>query len=162
MIDDRRAPSSPAGGTEPVLELRGVDKRFGDHHAVRSMDLAIPPGSTYGLLGPNGAGKTTTIRMALDILRPDAGEVRLFGRPRDRDTLDRVGYLPEERGVYKRMRVDRLLTFLAELKGVPPRESRARIDRWLERFELADRAQSRVQELSKGMQQKLQFIGAIL
>jgi ABC-2 type transport system ATP-binding protein len=146
----------------PVIELSGVEKRFDTHLAVKSMDLVIPRGSTYGLLGPNGAGKTTMIRMALGLFEPSAGRIRVFGEPVGPHVLDRIGYLPEERGLYRRMTVRRVLTFLAELKGVHARDSRPRIDSWLERLSLADRATARVQELSKGMQQKIQFIGAIL
>ena len=147
---------------EPAIELRGVCKTFGDFQAVKPLDLVIPQGATYGLLGPNGAGKTTAIRMILRILTPDAGHIRILGEPQSQRGLDRIGYLPEERGVYRRMKVRRLLSFFAELKGIPPRVSRPRITEWLERLELADRADAKVQELSKGMQQKIQFIGAIL
>ncbi|MGH7543602.1 MAG: ABC transporter ATP-binding protein [Gemmatimonadota bacterium] len=129
---------------------------------MRDLDLAVPEASTYGFLGPNGAGKTTTIRILLRILEADQGEVRLFGVPPERGILNRIGYLPEERGLYRRMRVRELLVFLAELKGLRPRVARPRIDRWLERFELAGRAGDRVHDLSKGMQQKLQFIAAVL
>lgn len=145
-----------------AIELVGVTKRYGDFTAVRDLDLRVPVGATYALLGPNGAGKTTSIRMILRIIEESAGDVRVLGGPVDRAALDRIGYLPEERGVYKKMTVRRLLTFLAELKGVRRRESRPRIDHWLERLELADRRDARVEELSKGMQQKLQFIGTIL
>jgi ABC-2 type transport system ATP-binding protein len=145
-----------------AIELAGVTKKYGEFVAVRDLDLRVPLGSTYALLGPNGAGKTTTIRMILRIIEESTGQVRVFGQPVDRSVLDRVGYLPEERGVYKKMSVRRLLTFLAELKGVKPRDSRGRIDQWLERLELADRRDARVEELSKGMQQKIQFIATIL
>ena len=146
----------------PAVELRGVSKSYDTFQAVKPLDLVVPRGATYGLLGPNGAGKTTTIRMTLRILQPDTGEVRILGKPQSQEGLDRVGYLPEERGLYKRMRVRKLLSFLAELKGVAPRDSKPRIQQWLERMELADRAESKVQELSKGNQQKIQFIGSIL
>ncbi|HUF12961.1 MAG TPA: ATP-binding cassette domain-containing protein [Longimicrobiales bacterium] len=145
-----------------MIELVGVRKTFGGKAAVAGLDLRIPRGSTYGLLGPNGAGKTTTIRMLLQILEPDSGEIRIGGEPVTRDRLDRVGYLPEERGVYKRMQVGRLLSFFAETKGVRPADSKPLIRQWLERLDLADRIDARVQELSKGMQQKIQFIAAIL
>jgi ABC-2 type transport system ATP-binding protein len=145
-----------------AVELRGVSKSYDEFQAVKPLDLVVPRGATYGLLGPNGAGKTTTIRMTLRILEPDTGTVMILGAPQSQDGLDRIGYLPEERGLYKRMKVRRLLSFLAELKGVRPRDSKQRIDRWLERFDLADRAEAKVQELSKGMQQKVQFIGAVL
>ncbi|HEY8485409.1 MAG TPA: ATP-binding cassette domain-containing protein [Longimicrobiales bacterium] len=150
------------GDAAPVVELRGVRKRFGNREAVQGLELVIPRGATYGLLGPNGAGKTTAIRMLLRILEPDAGEIRVFGEPVSQAALDRIGYVPEERGLYRRMRVRRLLAFLAELKGIPARESARRIEHWLERMGLADRAEARVQELSKGNQQKLQFIAAVL
>jgi ABC-2 type transport system ATP-binding protein len=146
----------------PAIELRGVRKSYGDFEAVKPLDLVIPRGATYGLLGPNGAGKTTTIRMILRIIETDAGSVHILGEPQSQRGLDRVGYLPEERGVYRRMRVRRLLSFFAELKGIPARDSRPRIDHWLERLELGNWAEAKVQELSKGMQQKIQFIGAIL
>ena len=145
-----------------AIELNGVVKRYGDFEAVRGVDLRVPVGSTYGLLGPNGAGKTTSIRMILAIIEPTAGEIRVLGQKVGREVLDRVGYLPEERGVYKKMTVRRLLSFLAELKGVSPRESAPRIDRWLERFEMGQWRDSRLEELSKGMQQKIQFISTVL
>jgi ABC-2 type transport system ATP-binding protein len=146
----------------PAIELVGLNKSFDGKAAVRDMSLTIPRGSTYGLLGPNGAGKTTTIRMALRILDPDSGQIRILGEKLKQDSLKVMGYLPEERGIYRQMRVKRLLQFFAELKGMPARESSGRITSWLERFELADRANSKVQELSKGNQQKIQFISAIL
>ncbi|MGH7447856.1 MAG: ABC transporter ATP-binding protein [Longimicrobiales bacterium] len=145
-----------------AVELCGVSKSYDGFQAVEALDLVVPRGATYGLLGPNGAGKTTAIRMTLRILQPDTGEILILGRPQSQEGLDRIGYLPEERGVYRRMKVRKLLSFFAELKGVSPRDSRPRIDRWLERMELTDRADARVQELSKGMQQKIQFIGAIV
>ncbi|MEX1184167.1 MAG: ATP-binding cassette domain-containing protein [Gemmatimonadota bacterium] len=145
-----------------AVELRTVSKSYDTFQAVKPLDLVVPVGATYALLGPNGAGKTTTIRMIMRILQPDRGDILLFGRPQSQAGLDRIGYLPEERGVYKRMKVRKLLSFFAELKGVAPRDSRPRIDHWLERMELTDRADAKVQELSKGMQQKVQFIGAIL
>ncbi|MGK7312235.1 MAG: ABC transporter ATP-binding protein [Candidatus Longimicrobiales bacterium M2_2A_002] len=148
--------------TQPVIELFSVTKNYGDFTAVRDLSLAIPRGATYGLLGPNGAGKTTTIRMILRIIEETTGEIRILGDPVSREVLDRVGYLPEERGIYKRMTVGRLLTFLAELKGVASSESAPRIDRWLERLELLEWKESKVENLSKGMQQKLQFIATIL
>jgi ABC-2 type transport system ATP-binding protein len=145
-----------------AVELRGVAKSYDTFQAVKPLDLSVPRGSTYGLLGPNGAGKTTTIRMIMRILQPDHGEIRVLGEPLSQEGLDRIGYLPEERGVYRRMKVRALLSFFGELKGVRPRDARPRIDRWLERLDLLDRADARLQELSKGMQQKVQFIGAIL
>lgn len=126
------------------------------------LDLSVPRGATYGLLGPNGAGKTTTIRIILGILEPDAGQVRVLGSDLHRPILDRIGYLPEERGLYRRMKVLDVLMFFAELKGMRREASRPRATAWLERMGLAERAADKVQDLSKGMQQKLQFIAAVL
>ena len=149
--------------TTPILVLDGVTKRFSGHTAVDGLSLAIPPGVIYGLLGPNGAGKTTTIRMILDIIRPDAGSVRLFGETgRARDHSARVGYLPEERGLYRKMRVVDVLVFLAEMKGIERRVARARALAWLERLGLGPWRLRRIDELSKGMQQKVQFISTLL
>jgi ABC-2 type transport system ATP-binding protein len=127
----------------------------------------VPRGSVYGLLGPNGAGKTTTIRMILDIIAPDAGSITIFGRPnRDSGLLDQVGYLPEERGLYRKMQVRRVLRFLAELKGLRNVDADKRIDEWLERFGLTtkerDWGNAKIDELSRGMQQKVQFISTLL
>jgi len=149
-----------------AIDIRNVVKRYDQHVAVRDLSLQVPRGSVYGLLGPNGAGKTTTIRMILDIILPDSGSISIFGRPNtDPGILDKVGYLPEERGLYKKMQVRRVLLFLAELKGIRPADATKRIDEWLERFSLnTDRnwGDARVDELSRGMQQKVQFIATLL
>jgi ABC-2 type transport system ATP-binding protein len=145
-----------------ILELRSITKRFDKFTAVDDLSFVIPKGSVYGLLGPNGAGKTTSIRMTIGITLPDSGEVRLFGEPFRREQLQRVGYLPEERGLYKRMKIHDLLVFLAQLKGVNAGEAGKRATRWLDRLELGKWAQSKAEELSKGMQQKVQFIAAVL
>ena len=150
-----------------AIDIRNVQKRYAEHVAVRDLSLQVPRGTVYGLLGPNGAGKTTTIRMILDIILPDSGTIAIFGRPNtERGLLDRVGYLPEERGLYKKMQVRRILLFLAELKGIRPAEANGRIDAWLERFSLStgDRnwGDAGVDELSRGMQQKVQFIATLL
>ena len=145
-----------------AVRLSDIRKTFEGVVAVDALNLAIPSGSTYGVLGPNGAGKTTTIRMILRIIDADTGTIDIFGQPLAPAALDRIGYLPEERGIYKNMKLRRLLTFFAELKGMSARDSKPRIMQWLERFDLADRAESRVKELSKGNQQKVQFISAIL
>jgi ABC-2 type transport system ATP-binding protein len=150
-----------------AIDIKNVVKRYEEHVAVRDLSLQVPVGSVYGLLGPNGAGKTTTIRMILDIILPDGGSIQLFGQPNTaRRVLDRVGYLPEERGLYKKMQVRRVLLFLAELKGLTPKVAGPRIDEWLERFSLSggDRnwGDAKVDELSRGMQQKVQFIAALL
>jgi len=147
---------------EPILELVDVKKSYGDFAAVAGVSMAVPPGSIFGLLGPNGAGKTTTIRMIMDIIAPDAGEVRFFGHPRTENDLGRIGYLPEERGLYRKMTVVDQLLFLAEIRGLPGRDALPEIERWLERFELASWGKKKVEELSKGMQQKVQLIGTVL
>ncbi len=147
----------------PILVVDRVTKRFSGHVAVDALSLEIPSGVIYGLLGPNGAGKTTTIRMIMDIYEPDAGVVRVFGAPGGgRDHSARIGYLPEERGLYPKMRVLDVLVFLAEAKGVTRRAARAKALDWLERLGLADWRLRRVNELSKGMQQKVQFISTLL
>ncbi len=150
-----------------AIKVRGVSKRYAEHVAVRDLNLDVPAGTVYGLLGPNGAGKTTTIRMLLDIIAPDEGTIEILGRSnRERGAIDRVGYLPEERGLYKKMEVNRVLQFLAELKGVPARDAKLRIGEWMERLSLKtaekDWGKSKVDELSRGMQQKVQFIGTLL
>lgn len=144
------------------IRLRGVTKRFGTHTAVSSLDLEIPQGTVYGLLGPNGSGKTTTIRMMMGILIPDEGEVALFGKPPGVEGNSRVGYLPEERGVYRKMKILDLLVFLGEIRGLDRGEARRRGTTWLERLDLGEWAGKRTQDLSKGMQQKVQFIGTVL
>ncbi len=141
----------------PLLELHGVSKAYGAKQAVRDVTLRIPRGSIYGFLGPNGAGKTTTIRGIMRIVLPDSGEITMAGRPLDRRSLDAIGYLPEERGLYRKMKCREQLAYLAELKGVPHREALARADAWLDRMDLGDYRDKRVDSLSKGMQQKIQF-----
>lgn len=150
-----------------AVEIRNVSKRYADHVAVKEMSLAIPSGTVFAVLGPNGAGKTTTIRMIMNILRPDSGSIAVLGLPLGAAGLsDRLGYLPEERGLYRRMSVRQVLTFLGSLKNVPKRDLNRRIDAWLERFDLrgggSDWSDARVEQLSRGMQQKVQFIAALL
>ena len=146
----------------PTLELQAVSKSFGDLTAVNGVSFAVPQGTIYGLLGPNGSGKTTTLRMIMDIIAPDSGLVLLNGHPRHRTDLARVGYLPEERGLYRKMTVIDQLAFLAELHGIRRREALPTIESWLERVDLAEWGKKKVEELSKGMQQKIQLIGTIL
>jgi ABC-2 type transport system ATP-binding protein len=148
--------------SESPIVLEGVTKRFGAHTAVDSLDLEIPKGSVYGLLGPNGSGKTTTIRMMMGILLPDEGRVSLFGRAPGVAQNTRVGYLPEERGVYRKMKVKDLLVFLGEIRGLDRPDAARRASEWLDRLELDAWAEKRTQDLSKGMQQKVQFIGTVL
>src|ERR1700745_2731643 len=119
--------------TDNTVEIENVTKRYAAHVAVNNLTLRVPKGSVYGLLGPNGAGKTTTIRMILNIIAPDSGKIHIFGRPsNDTKITERLGYLPEERGLYRKMQVRRVLKFLAELKGVRGKEADRRIDEWLE------------------------------
>lgn len=153
--------------TSLAVDIRSVVKRYAGHVAVRDLSLQVPTGSVYGLLGPNGAGKTTTIRMLLNIIAPDEGSIQVLGASNTvSKVMDRVGYLPEERGLYKKMQVRRLLRFLGELKGVRGSDAEKRIDGWLERLSLKtsekDWGLSKVDELSRGMQQKVQFIGTLL
>jgi ABC-2 type transport system ATP-binding protein len=145
-----------------AVKIEGIRKSYGKVEAVKRLDLEVPAGTVYGLLGRNGAGKTTTIRMLMDILAPDAGTIRIYDRPMGPAVRDRIGYLPEERGLYPKMKVNDVLQFLAAIHGVSRAASQPRIDRWLERLELGEWKGKKVQELSKGMQQKVQFIGTIL
>ena len=145
-----------------AVRLEGVTKRFGKHTAVSGLDLEVPQGVIYGLLGPNGSGKTTTIRMIMGILHPDEGRVSLFGADADETRRRSVGYLPEERGVYRKMKCLDLIVFLAEIRGVPRGEGRRRGQAWLDRLGLAEWADKKVEDLSKGMQQKIQFIGTVI
>jgi len=144
-----------------VIQLANVNKRFGALHAVRNVSFEIQRGQVCGFLGPNGAGKSTTIRMIMSILLPDSGVISVLGGSA-LDAKDRIGYLPEERGLYRKMRVADFLRFMAKLKGISRADADARIRSWLERVELPNVSQKRCEELSKGMQQKLQFIGAVL
>lgn len=146
----------------PILELRNVRKAYGDFVAVKDVSMSVPAGSIFGLLGPNGAGKTTTIRMIMNIVPQDSGEVFVFGHPRKPEDLRRIGYLPEERGLYRKMTVIDQLLFLAEIRGLKPAQIRPEIERWLERVDLAKWSKSKVEELSKGMQQKVQLIGTVI
>jgi ABC-2 type transport system ATP-binding protein len=143
-----------------VIELENVTKTFTNHIAVDNLDLRVPSGTIYGFIGPNGSGKTTTLRMIMNILYPDRGSIRILGREQVGGMLDAVGYLPEERGLYKKMKVRELIGFYGELKHVakPLKEA----DHWLERFDLANWAGKKVETLSKGMSQKVQFIISII
>jgi len=142
--------------------VRSVRKRFGNFCAVDGVEMGVPPGVIYGLLGPNGAGKTTTIRMILGIFLPDEGSIDVFGKPMDDAARDRIGYLPEERGLYRKMKVRDLLMFFARSHGLSQKEAAERVNGWLERVELPQVARKKVEELSKGMQQKIQLISTIL
>ncbi len=145
-----------------ALETENISKRFGDFYAVKHLSFKIPESSIYSLLGPNGAGKTTTIRMVMNIIIPDEGTIKVLNRKMDEAMKSRIGYLPEDRGLYPKMKVGELLLFLAELKGLQKHEVRKKIDHWLERFDLADWKLKKVETLSRGMQQKIQFIATII
>lgn len=145
-----------------TLRVKNVSKRFGDFTAVEDLSFEIRPGRVFGFLGPNGAGKTTTIRMIVGITVPDSGTIEIFGKPMSPQMQNRIGYLPEERGLYKKMKVVEQLRYFAALKGVPSGEIDGRIDRWLGRMELSEWKTKKTTDLSKGMQQKIQFIATVL
>lgn len=145
-----------------ILAYRGVSKHFGQHRALDDVSLDVVPGEVFGLLGPNGAGKTTLIRIGLDILRADQGEVLLFGAPPRPESLDRTAYLPEERGVYRRARVSELLQYLGLLKGLSRNDARLATGHWLERVGMLHVADDRVESLSKGMTQKIQIAACLM
>lgn len=144
-----------------VLELSGVCKKFGAFTAVDDMSFVIPRGSVHGFLGPNGAGKTTTIRMILDILKPDSGTINILGAPAALQVRHRIGYLPEEKGLYKKMRVWAVISYFATLKGMDRRTARRRAFELLDTYGLQDFAQAPVESLSKGMSQKVQVLSAV-
>ena len=144
------------------VEISHVVKTFGSVRAVDDASFAVEKGEIFGLLGPNGAGKTTCIRVILDIFKPDRGEVVVLGGPMTEAKKDRIGYMPEDRGLYQDINLDRCLTYLASLKGMEPAEARRQIGEYLERFDLAAYKQKKVKELSKGMQQKAQLITTLI
>jgi ABC-2 type transport system ATP-binding protein len=146
----------------PTISIDHITKTFGEFAAVSDLSLTVRAGRIYGLLGPNGAGKTTTIRMIVNITAPDSGRVEVFGQRITPELQDRIGYLPEERGLYKKMKVGDQLKFFAALKNVTGKEADNRVDRWLERLKLTEWKTKKSSELSKGMQQKIQFISAII
>jgi ABC-2 type transport system ATP-binding protein len=146
----------------PVVQLAGVTKAYENKVAVDNLSLSIDAGQMFGLLGPNGAGKTSSIRMMMGITIPDSGRVSLFGKPFERESLNRVGYLPEERGLYKKMKVIDQLIFFGQLHGLSREEARKRATGWAGRMEIADALPRKTEELSKGMQQKIQFIASLL
>src|ERR1039457_5944974 len=146
----------------PVVELAGVTKAYENKVAVSNLSLSIHAGQIFGLLGPNGAGKTSSIRMMMGITLPDSGSISLFDKPFDRQSLEQVGYLPEERGLYKKMKVLDQLVFFGQLHGLTAGEAEKPAGAWAARMEIADALQKKTQELSKGMQQKIQFIATLL
>jgi ABC-2 type transport system ATP-binding protein len=143
-----------------AVEIHEVTKTFGPHKAVDGLSLAVPRGCVYGFIGPNGSGKTTTLRMIMNIIPADCGTIRVFGEPRHGAATDQIGYLPEERGLYKKMKVAEILRFYGRLKN--GKNLKATVNHWLERFELSDWANKKVETLSKGMSQKVQFIAAVI
>jgi ABC-2 type transport system ATP-binding protein len=146
----------------PIVELQHVRKAYDTKVAVADLSFSIEPGSMFGLLGPNGSGKTSSIRMMIGMTVPDAGSVSLFGQPFQREHLKRVGYLPEERGLYKKMKVMDQLIFLGELHGLDATTASKRAHVWCERMEITEAIPKKTEELSKGMQQKIQFIATLL
>lgn len=145
-----------------AIAVHEVSKRFGEHQAVDAVSIAVPEGSIYGFIGPNGSGKTTTIRMIMNIIVPDSGRIEVLGRGSAAEVRDDVGYLPEERGLYKKMTVQRVLRYYGQLKGKPAAEIDTEIKAWLERLQLSEWADKKVEQLSKGMAQKVQFIAAVV
>lgn len=145
-----------------LLQVSNIRKEYGGMAAVDDLSLSVPAGVIYGIIGPNGAGKTTTIRMLMNITMPDSGEILFEGRPLDDSFRNVVGYLPEERGLYKKMTLEETAVYLAELKSYPRARTLAQLGAWLERVGLSDYRKRKVEELSKGMQQKLQFVTTIL
>ena len=145
-----------------MLSIENVTKRYDGHTAVDDISLVIEPGGVFGLLGPNGAGKTTIIRMVMNIIEPDEGKISIFGEPLSEKTKEKVGYLPEERGMYRKMKVLEHLVFLGEIKGISSSVANERSRKWLEKLGLAEWRDKTVESLSKGMQQKIQFISTVL
>lgn len=145
-----------------TLRVSDVTKKYGDFTAVEALSFDVQAGRVFGFLGPNGAGKTTTIRMIVGITAPDSGHIELFGKPMSPSLQDRIGYLPEERGLYKKMKIVDQLRYFAALKDVTGADADRRIDRWLERMDLAQWKNKKTTDLSKGMQQKIQFISTVL
>jgi len=145
-----------------IVSVNSVRKKFGDFQAVDGVSFSVPKGSIYGLLGPNGAGKTTTIRMILGIFFPDEGDIRIFGGALDDAARDRIAYLPEERGLYRKMKVKDLLTFFGRSHGLNRKQALDKVSHWLDKVELPQVARKKVEELSKGMQQKIQLLATIL
>ena len=145
-----------------ILETKEVSKSYSSHKVLDKVSISIKEGEIFGLLGPNGAGKTTLIRMINQITAPDEGEILFFGNKLKREDIKNIGYLPEERGLYKKMKVGEQAIYLAELKGLSKKEAKKRLEYWFERFEICDWWNKRIEELSKGMAQKIQFITTIL
>jgi ABC-2 type transport system ATP-binding protein len=144
------------------IEVSQIAKSFGDTHAVVDVSFDVKRGEIFGLLGPNGAGKTTAIRILLDIFQPDRGKVSIFGGPMSEEKKDRIGYMPEDRGLYQDIPLERCLLYMASLKGIPDQQARENLNEYLERFDLIEHKGKKIKELSKGMQQKAQIINTLL
>ena len=147
---------------EKAISVKNIRKNFGQVEAVRDVSFEVAPGEIFGMLGPNGAGKTTSIRIMLDIFKANAGEVSVLGGEINAEKKNRIGYLPEERGLYKDMKLEPTLVYLATLKGVDEKEARTRLEIWLKRLDLYDHRHKKIQDLSRGMQQKAQFIATLI
>ena len=147
---------------EPTISVDQISKQFGEVKAVHDVSFEVYPGEIFGLLGPNGAGKTTSIRMILDIFKPDSGDIKLFGGNMTESLKNRIGYLPEERGLYKDLKLEIALMYLATLKGLDRKTAHIRLETWLKRFDLYDHRHKKVQDLSRGMHQKAQFIATLI
>ncbi|MBM2816871.1 MAG: transporter protein [Ignavibacteria bacterium] len=145
-----------------ILKIQSITKKFGTHFAVNGVSFSVEKGSIFGLLGPNGAGKTTTLRMMTNVLMPDSGTIEIFGVPAGYATQDRIGYLPEERGLYKKIKVIDQLIYFGQLKGMSRGDATIKAKYWLKRLDAGDWEKKKIQELSKGMAQKVQFISTIL
>ena len=145
-----------------LIQIENVSKNFGEFKAVDNVSFNIEKGSVYGLLGPNGAGKTTTIRMVMDIIAPDSGKIIFSGNQQSGDFADQIGYLPEERGLYRKMKVKDVILFMAELRGMDRTDAFNEIDRWLQKMDLVEWQNKKIEELSKGMAQKIQFITTVI
>lgn len=145
-----------------IVNVSDISKKFGELKAVDQLSFEVQPGEIFGLLGPNGAGKTTTIRMILDIFEPDSGEIQVLGGSMTEEKKNQIGYIPEERGLYQDIPLERCLTFLASLKGMPENQSKSELEAYMKRFDLYEYRNQKVKELSKGMQQKAQLISALV
>jgi ABC-2 type transport system ATP-binding protein len=145
-----------------AIDVENITKKFGSFTAVDHLSFDVPKGSIYGLLGPNGAGKTTTIRMIMNVIIPDEGEIHVLDEKMSESMKSRIGYLPEERGLYPKMKIGELLVFLAYLKDFRGQEAKNAIDQWLDRFDLLNWREKKIEELSRGMQQKVQFIATVI
>jgi ABC-2 type transport system ATP-binding protein len=146
----------------PTITVSHISKTFGEVKAVNDVSFDVYPGEIFGLLGPNGAGKTTSIRMMLDIFRPETGTISIFGGQMNEEMKNRIGYLPEERGLYKDLKLEQTLVFLATLKGMDEKTAKSELVSWLECFDLYEHRQKKIQDLSRGMQQKAQFIATLV